>query len=67
MPARYGGYCPSVGGLTTGLRPLLPADDPAGTPEVGVTDLDIGVVGFSPSNFFVEGVEALLEVPERGL
>lgn len=51
--------------MTTGLRPLLP-EEPADA-DVGVTDLEIGVVGFSLSNFFVEGVEALLDVPERGL
>lgn len=65
IPARYGGYCPRAGGLTTGFNPLAPATEPAA--DVGVTDLDIGVVGFSPSNFLVDGVEALLEVPDLGL
>lgn len=36
-------------------------------PLVGVTDLDIGVVGFSLSIFLVEGVLALDEVPLLGL
>jgi hypothetical protein len=27
----------------------------------------MGVDGLSPSSFFVEGVDALLDVPERGL
>lgn len=65
MPARYGGYCPSAGGLTTGLSPLAADDDPAA--DVGVTLLEIGVEGLSPSSFFVDGVEALLEVPDLGL
>lgn len=60
---KYGGYCPIAGGLTTGFNPPL-EDDPAA--DVGVTGLEIGVVGFS-SNFFVEGVDALLEVPDLGL
>lgn len=34
---------------------------------MGVTDFEMGVVGFSASNFFVDGVEALLEVPDLGL
>lgn len=62
--AKYGGYCPSVGGFTTGFKPLPPA---AADEDVGVTDLEIGVEGFSPSSFLVDGVEALLDVPERGL
>lgn len=65
MPAKYDGYCPKAGGFTTGFNPLLPAADTAA--DVGVTDLEIGVVGFSPSNFFADGVEALLDVPDRGL
>lgn len=65
MPARYAGYCPKAGGLTTGLRPLPPAAD--ADADVGVTDFDIGVVGFSPSSFFADGVEALLDVPDLGL
>lgn len=31
--------------------------------EVGVTGLEIGVLGFS-SNFFADGVDALLDVPD---
>lgn len=42
----------------------LPEDDPAA--DVGVTDFEIGVGGFS-SIFFVEGVDALLDVPDLGL
>lgn len=65
MPARYDGYCPKAGGLTTGFSPLPPAADAAA--DVGVTDFEIGVVGFSPSSFLADGVEALLEVPDLGL
>lgn len=65
MPARYDVYCPKAGGFTTGLRPLAPDEDPAA--DVGVTDFDIGVVGFSFSSFLVDGVEALLDVPDLGL
>lgn len=65
MPARYGGYWPKAGGLTTGFKPLAPEEEPAA--DVGVTDLEMGVEGLSPSSFFVEGVDALLEVPDRGL
>lgn len=32
-------------------------------PEVGVTGLEIGVLGFS-SSFFADGVDALLDVPD---
>lgn len=58
----------NVGGLTRGLSPLPPAALPPLLlpPLVGVTDLLMGVVGFS-SSFLVEGVLALEEVPLRGL
>lgn len=46
--------------------PLPPAEGPAA--DVGVTLLEMGVEGFSGSSlFFVEGVDALLDVPDRGL
>lgn len=40
-----------------------PADPAPLAPDVGVTGLEIGVLGFS-SNFFAEGVDALLDVPD---
>lgn len=52
-----------------GLRGFIaPAAELLALPAlVGVTDLEIGVEGFSLSIFFVEGVLALEEVPLRGL
>ena len=47
--------------------PLTPETLLALPPLVGVTDFEIGVVGFSLSIFFVEGVLALDEVPLLGL
>lgn len=47
--------------------PLLLLDEFDGAPEVGVTGFDMGVDGFSGSSFLVDGVEALLDVPDRGL
>lgn len=60
---------PRGGGLTMGLSPLPPAALLPLPPEVGVTDLEMGVVGFSPpaSIFLVDGVLAFDEVPLRGL
>jgi len=59
---------PKEGGLATGLMLLLP---PAALlelpPLVGVTDLEIGVGGFSFSTFFADGVLAFDEVPLLGL
>jgi hypothetical protein len=53
---------------TTGLSPLAPAAVLLPLPPlVGVTDLEMGVVGFSPSSFFVDGVLAFEDVPLRGL
>jgi hypothetical protein len=53
---------------TTGLSPLAPAAVLLPLPPlVGVTDFDIGVVGFSPSSFLVDGVLAFEDVPLRGL
>jgi hypothetical protein len=53
---------------TTGLSPLAPAAVLLPLPPlVGVTDLEIGVVGFSPSSFLVDGVLAFEDVPLRGL
>ena len=53
---------------TTGLSPLAPAAVLLPLPPlVGVTDLEMGVVGFSPSSFLVEGVLAFDDVPLRGL
>ena len=46
--------------------PLAPATLLPLPPLVGVTDFEIGVVGFS-SIFFVEGVLAFEEVPLLGL
>lgn len=40
---------------------LLPDDEPAA--DVGVTDFEIGVDGLS-SIFLVDGVDALLDVPD---
>jgi hypothetical protein len=57
---------PREGGLTRGFIPLAPAALLPLPPLVGVTDLDIGVVGFS-SIFFVEGVLAFEDVPLLGL
>lgn len=51
--------------MTTGFKPPTPLEGPAA--DVGVTGLEIGVLGLSPSNFFVEGVDALLDVPDLGL
>jgi len=53
---------------TTGLSPLAPAAVLLPLPPlVGVTDFEIGVVGFSPSSFLVDGVLAFEDVPLRGL
>lgn len=53
---------------TTGLSPLTPAAVLLPLPPlVGVTDFEIGVVGFSPSSFLVDGVLAFEDVPLRGL
>lgn len=52
--------------MTRGLRPLPPAALLPLPPLVGVTDLLMGVVGFS-SIFLADGVLALDEVPLRGL
>lgn len=60
-------YQPKEGGLATGFIPLPPAALLALPPLVGVTDLEMGVVGFSPSIFFAEGVLAFDEVPLLGL
>jgi hypothetical protein len=59
-------HLPKEGPLTMGFieepaAPLQPLP-----PLVGVIDFDIGVLGLS-SNFFVDGVLALDEVPLRGL
>lgn len=51
--------------MTTGFNPPLPEAEPDA--DVGVTDFEMGVVGFSASSFFVDGVEALLDVPDLGL
>lgn len=59
MP-RYG-YC-SAGGFTAALRGAPAAPAPL-APDVGVTGFEIGVLGFS-SNFFADGVDALLDVPD---
>lgn len=58
------GYC-KAGGFTAAFRgaPAAPAEPPPPPPEVGVTGLEMGVLGFS-SNFLADGVEALLEVPD---
>lgn len=47
--------------MDTDFKALLPEDDPAA--DVGVTDFEMGVDGLS-SIFLVEGVEALLDVPD---
>lgn len=59
-------YVPKVGGLTRGFKPPAPATLLPLPALVGVTDLLIGVVGFS-SSFFVDGVLAFDDVPLRGL
>lgn len=58
---------PNEEGLATVLTPLAPGALLALPPLVGVTDFEIGVVGFSPSIFFVDGVLAFDEVPLLGL
>jgi hypothetical protein len=60
-------YLPRGGGFTIGFKPLPPAALLPLPPLVGVTDLEIGVVGFSPSSFLVDGVLAFELVPLRGL
>lgn len=55
------GYC-SAGGFTAAFKGA-PAEPAPLAPDVGVTGLDIGVLGFS-SSFLADGVEALLEVPD---
>ena len=60
-------YLLNEGGFATGLIPPPPVALLALPPLVGVTDLEIGVVGFSLSIFLVEGVLALDDVPLLGL
>lgn len=52
--------------MTRGFIAPLGATLPLLPPLVGVTDLEIGVVGFS-SIFFVDGVLAFDDVPLLGL
>lgn len=60
-------YLQSEGGLTKdGLIAPDPATLPLLPPLVGVTDFEMGVVGFS-SIFFVDGVLAFDDVPLLGL
>lgn len=58
---KYGGYW-SAGGFTAAFKGA-PAEPAPLAPDVGVTGFEIGVLGFS-SNFFAEGVDALLDVPD---